>query len=62
MMDDGGNDRDNWKIVGFPMGQKAHYCNYSKQYVGGRIAHFYQNWLNVTSDPWVLETVLGHRI
>ena len=28
MMDDGGNDRDNWKIVGFPMGQKAHYYNY----------------------------------
>ena len=33
-----------------------------KQYVGGRIAHFYQNWLNITSDPWVLETVLGHSI
>ena len=28
MMDDRGNDRDNWKIVGFPMGQTAHYYNY----------------------------------
>ena len=33
-----------------------------KQHVGGRIAHFYQNWLNITSNPWVLETVLGHSI
>ena len=27
MMDDRGNDGDNWKIVGFPMGQTAHYYN-----------------------------------
>ena len=26
-----------------------------KQYVRGRIAYFYQNWLNITSDLWVLE-------
>jgi hypothetical protein len=30
--------------------------------IGGRIAHFYPNWLNITNDPWVLESVLGHKL
>ena len=34
----------------------------SKQFIGGRIALFYQFWQEITSDPWVLETVLGYRI
>jgi len=34
----------------------------SKQHIGDRIAHFYQNWLGITSDPWVLKTVVGYKI
>ena len=34
----------------------------SKLPLGGRIAHFYQNWQNITNDPWVLETVVGYKI
>ena len=30
--------------------------------LGGRITHFYNNWAKVTQDPWVLETVKGHKI
>ena len=34
----------------------------SKLPLGGRIVHFYQNWQNITNDPWVLETVVGYKI
>ena len=34
----------------------------TKQFIGGRIALFYQFWQEMTIDPWVLETVLGYRI
>ena len=34
----------------------------SKLPLGGRRAHFYQNWQNITNDPWVLETVVGYKI
>jgi len=31
--------------------------------VGGRLTHFADEWVNVTSDPWVLQTVTtGYRI
>ena len=33
MRDDKGNDRDNQWGVGFELGQKAYYCNYSSSYV-----------------------------
>ena len=34
----------------------------TKQFIGGRIALFYQFWQEMTIDPWVSETVLGYRI
>ena len=30
--------------------------------VAGRLAHFRENWLHVTSDKWVLDTIQGYRI
>ena len=30
--------------------------------VGGRLAHFVENWQEISSDPWVLGTVTGSRI
>lgn len=33
----------------------------TKQHIGGRIAYFYRKWQNITSDPWVVETVVGYK-
>lgn len=30
--------------------------------LGGRLVHFYQKWKTITSDPWVLETIIGYKI
>ena len=30
--------------------------------VGGRLAHFVENWREISSDPWVLGTVTGSTI
>ena len=30
--------------------------------VGGRIAHFIDNWEKISSDPWVREAVCGHKL
>ena len=34
----------------------------SKLFIGEIIALFYQSWQEITSDPWILETVTGYRI
>lgn len=33
----------------------------TKQHIGGRIAYFYRKRQNITSDPWVVETVVGYK-
>ena len=30
--------------------------------VAGRIKHFYLNWTMITTDPWILKTLRGHKI
>ena len=30
--------------------------------VGGRLSHFRENWKQVSSDPWILDTITGSRI
>ena len=30
--------------------------------VGGRLFHFSRNWKQITSDPWILETITGSKL
>lgn len=30
--------------------------------VGGRVSCFTTNWAKISQDPWILETVSGHRL
>ena len=38
------------------------FTNTSLNFKGGKLAHFYNVWANLTSDPEILDTVEGLRI
>ncbi|XP_061180646.1 uncharacterized protein LOC133189259 [Saccostrea echinata] len=36
--------------------------NVPENFKGGKISEFYENWKCITSDKWILDTVLGYKI
>ena len=37
-------------------------CQNANLPVGGRLCYFTENWKQITSDPWVFETVTGSKL